>query len=119
MSCRAEFPLQWLGECLINQSILYEGNTDPTNIKERFRYNFDAPPPVQEQPAESEMNGMEEAAVPEPKVVPTEPTEPPASNEQNMTTGEPAIETEVVQRAQQEKPQADTVAADTEMGGTS
>lgn len=40
---RVEFPLQYLGEALIHQSILYEGNPDSTKIRERFRYNFDAP----------------------------------------------------------------------------
>jgi hypothetical protein len=41
---RAEYPLQWLGEHLINQSFLYENNPDTTGIKERFYYNFDEPP---------------------------------------------------------------------------
>jgi hypothetical protein len=41
---RAEYPLQWLGEHLINQSFLYENNPDATGIKERFFYNFDEPP---------------------------------------------------------------------------
>jgi hypothetical protein len=40
---RAEYPLQWLGEHLINQSFLYENNPDTTGIKERFFYNFDEP----------------------------------------------------------------------------
>lgn len=31
--------------------MLYEGNPDTTNIRERFRYNFDLPPaPVEEEP---------------------------------------------------------------------
>lgn len=41
---RAEYPLQWLGEHLINQSFLYENNPDATGIKERFFYIFDEPP---------------------------------------------------------------------------
>jgi hypothetical protein len=41
---RAEYPLQWLGEHLINQSFLYENNPDATGIKERFFYNFDPEP---------------------------------------------------------------------------
>ena len=61
--CRAEFPLQWLGECLIHQSILYEGNPDTTNIRKRFRYNFDLPAaPVEEEPqpaAPAPPNGVE------------------------------------------------------------
>lgn len=40
----AEYPLQWLGEHLINQSFLYENNPDTTGIKERFFYNFDPEP---------------------------------------------------------------------------
>ncbi|RMZ92334.1 hypothetical protein DV736_g427, partial [Chaetothyriales sp. CBS 134916] len=42
-----EYPLQWLGECLINQSILYEGNTEAEKLKERFRYTFPVPQPEQ------------------------------------------------------------------------
>lgn len=38
---RAQYPLQWLGEHLIQQSILFEGNPDSTSIKERFLYNHD------------------------------------------------------------------------------
>jgi hypothetical protein len=51
-SDRAEFPLQWLGECLIHQSILYEGNPDRTNIRERFLYQFEDPTPPEETTAE-------------------------------------------------------------------
>lgn len=43
---RAEYPLQWLGEHLIQQSILFEGNPDTTNIQERFRYKHEAKPPA-------------------------------------------------------------------------
>src|ERR1700761_3441204 len=50
---RAEFPLQWLGECLIHQSILYEGNPDRTNIRERFLYKFDDPKPPEPAPTEA------------------------------------------------------------------
>lgn len=46
---RPEFPLQWLGECLIHQSILYEGNPDRTNIRERFAYTFEEPKPQDQQ----------------------------------------------------------------------
>ncbi|KIW87711.1 uncharacterized protein Z519_11685 [Cladophialophora bantiana CBS 173.52] len=45
LDAEAEFPLQWLGECLIHQSILYEGNPDRTNIRERFLYKFEDPKP--------------------------------------------------------------------------
>jgi Tfp pilus assembly major pilin PilA len=44
ISNSAEYPLQWLGEHLINQSFLYENNPDTTGIKERFFYNFDPEP---------------------------------------------------------------------------
>jgi hypothetical protein len=55
---RAEFPLQWLGECLIHQSMLYEGNPDSTNIRERFRYTFDMPVEPTEPQAESEASAQ-------------------------------------------------------------
>lgn len=42
VSCRAQYPLQWLGERLIQQSILFEGNPDSTSIKERFLYNHES-----------------------------------------------------------------------------
>jgi hypothetical protein len=119
---RAEYPLQWLGECLINQSILYEGNPDTTNVKERFRYNFDAPPLVQEESTQEEVNGMEAtaAAAPEPMPVSTAPSEPPASNEQAMPNGAQGAGNESEQRPQEESQQGSEVAAtDTVMGGTS
>jgi hypothetical protein len=47
---RAEFPLQWLGECLIHQSILYEGNPDRSNIRDRFVYKFEDPKPQEPVP---------------------------------------------------------------------
>ncbi|KIW65274.1 hypothetical protein PV04_07547 [Phialophora macrospora] len=53
LNAEAEFPLQWLGECLIHQSILYEGNPDRTNIRERFLYKFDDPKPVEQSNADS------------------------------------------------------------------
>lgn len=121
---RAEFPLQWLGECLINQSILYEGNPDSTNIKERFRYNFDAPPPVREEPVETDINGTDANSAPEvvhataPATAPT--SEPPSGTEQTMTNGELEMEAAVekADRPEQSQP-AETSAQDTEMGGTS
>ncbi|EXJ56780.1 hypothetical protein A1O7_07124 [Cladophialophora yegresii CBS 114405] len=53
LNAEAEFPLQWLGECLIHQSFLYEGNSDRTNIRERFLYKFDDPKPVEQAIADS------------------------------------------------------------------
>ncbi|RMZ74895.1 hypothetical protein DV737_g5642, partial [Chaetothyriales sp. CBS 132003] len=100
-----EYPLQWLGECLINQSILYEGNTEAEKLKEHFRYTF--PPPAHEETATT--NGQEtnatrcesaEAALPtlsEPTAV--QPAEPP--------TGQAAP-----------LPPAEGDGQDTEMGGT-
>lgn len=41
MLARAQYPLQWLGEHLIQQSILFEGNPDSTNIRERFVYRHE------------------------------------------------------------------------------
>ena len=36
-----QYPLQWLGEQLILQSIVYEGNPDSTKIRERFVYDHE------------------------------------------------------------------------------
>ncbi|KPI43543.1 uncharacterized protein AB675_7128 [Cyphellophora attinorum] len=58
----AEFPLQWLGEHLIHQSLLYENNPDATNIRERFRYNFDAPAAQQPVAEDTKVNGSEPIA---------------------------------------------------------
>ena len=58
---RAEYPLQWLGEHLINQSFLYENNPDKTGIKERFFYNFDEPPQHDQNDARTPSAPLEEA----------------------------------------------------------
>ena len=59
MPCRAEFPLQWLGECLIHQSILYEGNPDRTKIRERFLYIFEDPKPQESVHAEAPLEPVQ------------------------------------------------------------
>ncbi|KAK5084330.1 hypothetical protein LTR05_005406 [Lithohypha guttulata] len=41
LESEAEYPLQWLGEQLILQSITFEGNPDSTNIRERFLYKHE------------------------------------------------------------------------------
>jgi hypothetical protein len=114
---RAEFPLQWLGECLIHHSILYEGNPDTTNIQERFRYKFEVPPPpTAEQPAALEVNGTAE------KMDETTGTEgavavEATTMEQQMASGEQEIDTNTEEQAP--APPAETTVQDTEMGGTS
>lgn len=93
---RAEFPLQWLGECLIHQSILYEGNPDRTNIRERFQYKFEDPQP-QEQPAQEEEQQRPPqappASVPEaaPAEVPPQAQSEVAMNEDVPTGGEEVL----------------------------
>ena len=89
--CRAEFPLQWLGEHLIEQSILFEGNPDSTRLRERFRYNHDSaaaakqtpsqPPIVQTAPSAS----IPSAAVLEPA------QEPQAIKAEEMETQPAAV----------------------------
>ncbi|KIV84891.1 hypothetical protein PV11_00641 [Exophiala sideris] len=135
LDVEAEFPLQWLGECLIHQSILYEGNPDRTNIRERFLYTFEDPKPQDEvvpaQPsAPSESAGLSQeasaqahsdatmdethATAADPVVVTQEvgtepevpiPTDPPVAN--GIKEEEGTKEPEDVQRDD-----------DTEMGGT-
>jgi len=53
LGAEAEFPLQWLGECLIHQSMLYEGNPDRKNIRERFSYSFEEPKAQEQASAEA------------------------------------------------------------------
>ncbi|KIW22994.1 uncharacterized protein PV07_11230 [Cladophialophora immunda] len=101
LGAEAEFPLQWLGECLIHQSILYEGNPDHTNIRERFLYKFDDPKP--QEPADASNAAPAPApapthrspsAQPEPAPAPVpqqEPTDLPPElpmNEANDATAE-------------------------------
>ncbi|KAK4938613.1 hypothetical protein LTR10_020964 [Elasticomyces elasticus] len=135
LDVEADFPLQWLGECLIHQSILYEGNPDRTNIRERFLYTFEDPKPQGEsappQPsAPSESAGVSQeasaqahsdatmdethATVADPVVVTQEvgtepdvpiPGDPPVAN--GIKEEEGTKEPEDVQRDD-----------DTEMGGT-
>lgn len=107
-TCRAEHPLQWLGEYLINQSILYEGNPDPTNIKDHFRYSFDAPVLAAEQDTQNEVNGTSETAAA------TEADSVPAPT---IVNGEQPVVEE--KQAEESVPEAPTPAQDTEMGGTS
>ena len=87
---RAEFPLQWLGECLIHQSMLYEGNPDRTNIRERFVHKFEDPKPEEQYvPAETAPSPVPAPAGPEP----TTADVPDSSNlqaEKEMTMDEAA-----------------------------
>ncbi|EXJ73997.1 uncharacterized protein A1O5_02291 [Cladophialophora psammophila CBS 110553] len=99
LDAEAEFPLQWLGECLIHQSILYEGNPDRTNIRERFLYKFEDPKPQEPadvaaatpaaappaepphrspsaQPEQTPMTQPEQTPVPEPEQMPVPQQEP-------------------------------------------
>jgi hypothetical protein len=116
--CRAEFPLQWLGECLINQSLLYEGNPDTTNIKERFRYQFDVPLPQSDESMNTQANGTEGSSTPQPAVGAA--SDLPTSNEDGLTNGQAATDGEEVQgREEQKRGESEPPAPDTEMTGTS
>ncbi|KAH0832758.1 hypothetical protein AYO21_00338 [Fonsecaea monophora] len=76
LNAEAEFPLQWLGECLIHQSILYEGNTDRTNIRERFLYKFEDPKPQEPADTSAAAPAPASAPVPEPAPAPTSASAP-------------------------------------------
>ncbi|KAK5467849.1 hypothetical protein LTS15_000822 [Exophiala xenobiotica] len=68
LGAEAEFPLQWLGECLIHQSILYEGNPDRTNIRDHFLYKFENPKPSEQaaqQPPSAPASAPSDVAPPE------------------------------------------------------
>lgn len=119
--------MQWLGECLIHQSMLYEGNPDTTNIRERFRYQFDVPAaPTQEQPEPSPSaptNGVDE---PE-QAPPTDPAAEAAASvpvpppDSSMADGQPSstTETKVEETAEAQAEQPATAAPqDVDMAGT-
>ncbi len=130
---RAEFPLQWLGECLIHQSILYEGNPDRTNIREKFVYNFDDPKPQEQAKADSSTAPATSA---QPAIEVPTPQQPEVSmNEANDggTAERPLLETHeyvlpqmadtvggpTVNGTKDEVEQApERAGVDTEMGGT-
>ena len=100
---RAEFPLQWLGECLIHQSILYEGNPDRTNIRERFLYNFEVPKPQEESMSEAAHFPLAEPS-PAPALEQPTPTEepqqePPVSGPPEVTMAETVDENVVLPAA--------------------
>ncbi|KIX01662.1 uncharacterized protein Z518_09388 [Rhinocladiella mackenziei CBS 650.93] len=131
LGVEAEFPLQWLGECLIHQSILYEGNPDRTNIRERFLYTFEDPKPQEEPtPAPAQPEPVEATqqtdAQERPEVVMNDSTEgaveaPPAPQE---LAPQPAPVTEAT-AVNGVKDDGDATEAqhvprdgDTEMGGT-
>ncbi|KAI1618087.1 hypothetical protein EDD37DRAFT_255781 [Exophiala viscosa] len=80
LDVEAEFPLQWLGECLIHQSILYEGNPDRTNIRERFLYTFEDPKP-------------QDDSVPAPPSAPSESAEVPQEASAQAHSDAPMDET--------------------------
>ncbi|OAP63703.1 hypothetical protein AYL99_02930 [Fonsecaea erecta] len=82
LAAEAEFPLQWLGECLIHQSILYEGNPDRTNIRERFLYKFEDPKP--QEPTDIS------PAAPAPAQAPVSATSPAAPHRSPSAQPEPA-----------------------------
>jgi len=87
---------------------LYEGNPDPTSIKDHFRYNFDTPAPTAEQDTHNEVNGTSDIAAPvEAEAVPA-PT---------IVNGEQPVAEE--KQAEEVTPDVPVPAQDTEMGGTS
>ncbi|KEF63757.1 uncharacterized protein A1O9_01735 [Exophiala aquamarina CBS 119918] len=141
LGVEAEFPLQWLGECLIHQSIQYEGNPDHTNIRERFVNKFEDPKP-EEHPVNGDSPTLAVApaaqepvppAVPESSLEQTE-TEvamneaAPADSQPVQPASQSAVVPDIVQTptvvngVQEERPPAVTSPArddDTEMGGIS
>ncbi|KAJ9615569.1 hypothetical protein H2200_001644 [Cladophialophora chaetospira] len=118
LGAEAEFPLQWLGECLIHQSILYEGNPDRTNIRERFLYKFDDPKPQEVVNAESE-------TAPQASPQPTEsreksvPEQPEAStNETNETNDAAPAQASLRETHEYAMPQMMAIAHSTDVNGT-
>jgi hypothetical protein len=131
---------------LIHQSILYEGNPDKTNIRERFLYQFEDPKPQEQEqavpaaPSETieapqEGQASQESEAPQP----SQPAEVQQASESTMdATAEPLIEPSVttqepvphaapetetpvvngVKAAADAKEQDAPKDGDTEMGGT-
>ncbi|EXJ78215.1 hypothetical protein A1O3_09376 [Capronia epimyces CBS 606.96] len=131
LGVEAEFPLQWLGECLIHQSTLYEGNPDRTNIRERFLYKFEAPIHQEElptAPAHSEPPEVQQHEPERPEIAMHESAEstlePPIASEASAPQAPSPQDTTVTNGVKvEEKDEKDekdlTKDADTEMGGTS
>jgi hypothetical protein len=129
-SDRAEFPLQWLGEALIHQSIVYEGNPDRTNIRERFLYEHEDPKP-QTSVLEGSSGGTAETQQPMAEHAQTQdpPSEAPrqtpvdegvSMHEDAKIPAESTTEAPVTNGVKVEghTAEADGKDADTEMGGT-
>ncbi|EXJ88435.1 hypothetical protein A1O1_05365 [Capronia coronata CBS 617.96] len=131
LGVEAEFPLQWLGECLIHQSILYEGNPDRTNIRERFLYKFEAPAPHQETtqptaPSEPQETQQDKPESERPQVVVDEPIqpalEPVATSEvpvPETPSGQDMPATNGMKQEEKKEEQNTPRDDDTEMGGIS
>ncbi|KAL2444556.1 hypothetical protein ABEF95_017053 [Exophiala dermatitidis] len=133
LGVEAEFFLQWLGECLIHQSILYEGNPDRTNIRERFLYEFDDPKPQKEEtsapthPEDPATQPQEQPEVrqehvgPEAAATTEEPAAAPEASAPQATSAQDSQVTNGVHEEEM-KPEEGSVAGrdgDTEMGGIS
>lgn len=139
---RAEFPLQWLGECLIHQSILYEGNPDATNIRERFAYKFEDPKPQEKHPSPAPAEGdpvQTESGLGQPDSIDPSVEPPSDISRTEAAPAEPAPSTSTIPSIaesdsipnqavvngishEEAPPAADTSVPkddDTEMGGTS
>ncbi|KAK5045141.1 hypothetical protein LTR84_009474 [Exophiala bonariae] len=91
LGVEAEFPLQWLGECLIHHSILYEGNPDRTNIREKFVHKFEDPKPEEQYiPTENATSpAPAPSTLPEPSTADV-PNSPNAPAEKEITMDEAA-----------------------------
>lgn len=74
---RAQYPLQWLGEHLIQQSILFEGNPDATGLRERFVYDHE-PKPLKPQ-GDTLMAPQVQQAQAQPQAVQSQQTAPVVS----------------------------------------
>jgi hypothetical protein len=104
--------------------MLFEGNPDTTNIRERFRYNFDVPAAPQEEPpttAPVPTNGVEATVE-----APSDPTAaaaaavPVPAPDSSMVNGETREDTEVKAEASTDvQDVADpTAPQDVDMAGT-
>jgi len=83
---RPDYPLRYLGEHLINQSLQFESNPQKTEIKSHFQYDFDRPVPAPSpSPAPAQIAQPERTPETETPAVPTE------VSDATMVNGESAV----------------------------
>lgn len=111
---RAEYPLHWLGEHLIQQSIMFEGNPDTTNIRERFLYKHEPQPNTD--------HAQNSVPAPTPIVDREQQQQQPATEDQGPQVAMsglapvPASQSEPITLVSDTTPVTDTIVSEVEQG---